>query len=161
MSAATFALLETKRGKPNKVARSAEQEICDGPHKYDGTVVNNKAVGYVPTEYKREEHEYPKMLYHPKFGLMPTPDPAKFAVGAVTQEQIMNANAAYEKALGQWRRENRTFLVALTAEEEKLPKHEQLKVLADREERLLKKGWLVSPPKPKEAQRFDFASEEI
>lgn len=160
MGSATFQLLETKRGKPNKVYKSAEQEICDGPHRYDGTVVNNKAVGYVPVAY--EHQEYPKLVYHPKYGLTPPPDPAKFSVGAVSQEQIMNANLAFEAAMNKWRRENRTNLIALTENEKiRLTPEEQLEKLKAREESLLKKGWLLTPPKPKESARFDLGSDEI
>src|ERR1700735_2476459 len=96
MASANFALLETKRGKPNKIPRSAEQEICDGPHRYDGTIVNNKAVGYVPVVY--EHQVFPRMLYHPKWGLSEKPDVAKFSVGCVTAQQFNAAFQAYQEA---------------------------------------------------------------
>lgn len=140
-----FALLETKRGKPNKIYRSAEQEITDEPHVYDPTIINNQAVGYRSAPYDREAHEYPKLVYHPKYGLEPKPEEAKFAVGAVTQQQIQNAAKAYQDALQQWMRANRTMEVKSKEDED----------------RLVKKGWSLTPPKLKESQRFDVNSEEI
>lgn len=119
--------------------------VCKGPHVYDGTIVNNKAVGYVPKVYDRSEHEYPKVLYHPKWGHKTPPEGARFMVGAVTQEQMQSAMAAYEKAMAEWQRSNR-IKFAKSAEDE---------------ERLIKKGWLAKPPQPKEAARFDLDSEEL
>jgi len=145
MGSATFALLETKRGKPNKIPRSAEQEITDAPHRYDPALINNKIVGYVPEPYDRSKNEHPKMLYHPNYGKTAKPDPERFALGARTQEQIQNSAAAYQEALNKWNRENRTFLA----------------MNADDEERLLKKGWTLIPPAAKKQAAFDLNSEDI
>lgn len=138
-----FALLETKRGKPNKISRSAEQEICDGPHRFDGSVVNNKVVGYVPVVY--EHQVYPRMLYHPKWGMEDTPDMAKFSVGCTTAQQFQAAFQAFQAAEEKWRRSNRTKLAA-NEEEEK---------------RLLEKGWLQQPPLRAKNKQFDMSSDEI
>jgi hypothetical protein len=119
--------------------------VCKGPHKYDGTIVNNKAVGYVGEVYRREEHEFPKMLYHPKWGQKPEPEAARFMVGAITQEQMQNAMATYQKAVTEWMRSNRVKLVSDQAEAE----------------RLIKKGWLDKPPQRKDSPQFDLDSEEL
>jgi hypothetical protein len=119
--------------------------ICKGPHRYDSTIVNNKAVGYVGEVYDRKDHEYPKVLYHPKWGQRPQPEGARFFVGAVTQEQMQSAYAAFEKALSEWRRTNRI----------KLAKN------ADEEKRLIEKGWLDKPPIPKDVKAFDLDSDEL
>lgn len=140
-----FALLDTKRGKPNKIARSAEQEITDQPHIYDGTLINNKVVGYVPKPWDPAANVYPKMLYHPNYGKKPKPEAERFSLGARTMEQIQAAADAYQDALNKWNRENRTFLALSDADEE----------------RLIKKGWTITPPAIKKQQAFDLASEEI
>lgn len=119
--------------------------VCKGPHEFDATVVNNKVVGYVGKTYNRADHEYPKVLYHPKWNQKPAPEANRFFVGAVTQEQHQNAFAAYEKTLEEWKRTNRIKIVKTEAEEKKL----------------LDKGWLATPPVPKDAKRFDLESDEI
>jgi hypothetical protein len=138
-----FALLDTKYGKPNKIHRSAEQEITDGNHRYDGSIVNNRAVGYVPVVY--EHQVYPRMMYHPDWGKLPRPDMAKFAVGCVTQEQFTQAFASYQAAEQKWLRSNRMKL----AENE------------EDEKRLKEKGWLLQAPLRKDNKQFDLNSEEI
>lgn len=145
MSSGNFAILDSEFGEPNEVRQPRAARNTRGHHAYDPTIVNNKAVGYVAKPYDRDANEYPKMLYHPNYGKTQKPDLARFAVGAVTQEQIQNAGKAFDAAMQKWMRENRT-------QEATSPEHEA---------RLVKKGWSVDPPKPKEAERFDLKSEEI
>lgn len=143
MAQTNFALLETLRGEDNPVHVPRAARAAKGPHKWDPTIINNKAVGYIPVIYEHEE--YPRMLYHPKWGMTAQPEMAKFAVGCVTTEQYQAAFAAFNKALETWQRSNRTKLVKDEAELE----------------RLTKKGWLDKPPLRKENPAFDFSSDEI
>jgi hypothetical protein len=138
-----FALLETKRGKPNKIHRSAMQETTDQPHKYDPRIENNQAIGYVPVTY--EHQDFPRMLYHPNWGKLAKPDMAKFAIGCITQDQFQQAFAAYQEAEQKWMRSNRVKLVESPEELE----------------RLEKKGWLLQPPLRKDNKQFDLNSDEI
>lgn len=145
MTDSNYAILQVDKLEDNPVPIPRATRICKGPHRYDATIVNNKAVGYVPVTYDRSEHEYPKVLYHPKYGQKAAPEGARYMVGAVTQEQMQSAMAAYEKAMAEWQRSNRIKYAAN----------------AEDEERLIKKGWQVKPPQPKEAARFDLDSEEL
>jgi hypothetical protein len=140
-----FIVLPAEIGEPNPVHQPRETRATRGPHVYDETVVNNKKVGYKGVTYDRSEHEYPKMLFHPEYGMKPLPEQAKFCVGCVTAEQFQNALVSYQAALEKWQRSNRTK----EAKDEKDQK------------RLLAKGWLPSPPKKKEAAAFDLSSDEL
>lgn len=139
----TFALLDTLRGEDNPVIQPRATRTARGQHIYDGTIVNNKAIGYVPVRY--EHQEFPRMLYHPKWGMTAQPEMAKFAVGCVTAEQFQAAHTAYAAALEKWQRSNRVKLV--------LNEEDQA--------RLEKKGWLEKPPLRKDNPAFDLNSEEI
>jgi hypothetical protein len=159
MSAASFALLDTQYGEDNKIQQPRAARAARGPHKYDPTIINNKIVGYVAVPYTHQE--YPKALYHPEYGMKPMPDAATFQAGAVTAAQIQNASQAFQTALEKWHRGQRIQIVTISKNELHLPEDEQLKALKEREERLIKKGWLPAPPKAKDSARFDMASEEI
>lgn len=142
-----YALLEQnvipgENGLDN-VAVPRAARICKGPHKYDGTIVNNKAIGYVPVRYQHQE--FPRMLYHPEWGANAKPEGPRYFVGAVTQEQMQNAMATYQEAEAKWLKANRTKLVETEKEFD----------------RLVKKGWLAKPPIRKENPAFDLSSDEI
>jgi hypothetical protein len=139
----TFALLDSQFAEENVVKPPRATRACKGPHRFDGTIINNKAVGYVPVTY--EHQEFPRMLYHPEWGMKARPEAARFFVGAVTQEQMQNAMAAFNEADQRWARSNRTKLVQNAKEQE----------------RLVKKGWLEKPPLRKENPAFDLTSDEL
>ena len=143
MSSSSFALLDTKYGDENKVVQPRAARATRGNHRFDHNIINNKIVGYVEVQYEHEE--YPRMLYHPNWGMEKKPDMAKFAVGCVTSEQFQQAFLAFQEAENKWNRSNRTKLATDK-------KHE---------ESLLKKGWLVKPPIRKENPAFDLGSDEI
>lgn len=138
-----YALLDSEYGEENVVKQPRSARATRGPHRYDGTIVNNKAVGYVPVTY--EHAEYPRLVYHPKWGMSKEPDMGKFAIGCVTSDQFIAAHKAYSEAMEKWQRTNRMKL-AQTEEDF---------------ERLVKKGWLDKPPLRKENPAFDMSSEEI
>lgn len=138
-----FALLSTEYGDENNVQIPRGARICKGNHKYDPTIVANKAVGYIPVQY--EHQAYPRMLFHPDFGLAQKPDIARFAAGAHTPEQYQSAQMAYQDAESAWARKNRTKLVHGEKEEAKLTK----------------KGWLLKPPARELAVSFDMESDEL
>ena len=139
----SFGLLEQVQLEDNPVPIHRSARICRGPHRYDGTIVNNKAIGYVQVRY--EHQEFPRMLYHPEWGAKPKPEAARYFVGAVTQEQMQNAMNAYTEAEQKWARSNRVKLVTSAKEFEKLTK----------------KGWLDKPPLRKENPQFDLESDEL
>lgn len=138
-----FMVLPSEHGEENPVRPPKATRNARGQHRWNPAIVDNKAVGYERVVY--EHQEYPKVLYHPKYGIEPKPEEAKFAVGAVTVEQLQNAAKAYIEAINKWNRSNRTT---------------EAKSRED-EERLVKKGWTLTPPKPKPAEKFDLASEEV
>jgi len=140
-----FALLDSQFGEDNVVKQPRSARNTRGNHKYDGTIVNNKAVGYVPVSYDPAENQYPKMLFHPDFGKSLAPEMAKYAVGCVTTEQFQSAHTAFAQAMEKWNRANRTKLV----DDEK------------KEKSLITKGWLAKPPARKENPAFDMSSDEI
>jgi hypothetical protein len=143
----TFGLLEQNiipgENGLDAVAVPRAARICKGNHKYDDRIVNNKAIGYVQVHY--EHQDFPRMLYHPEWGAQPKPEAARYFVGAVTQQQMQNAMATYQKAEANWLKANRTKLVATEEEFD----------------RLVKKGWLAKPPIRKENPAFDLSSDEI
>jgi hypothetical protein len=139
-----FALLETKKGRENKVITPASCDAARGPHTYDRSVGHDgMVVGYVPVSF--EHQEYPKMLFHPKYGAKPEPTAGKFTVGCVTADQYQQALVTFQEALAAWQRENRTKVATSEAEEA----------------RLVKKGWLASPPVRKLTAAMDPNSDEI
>lgn len=139
-----FALLDTEYGEENVVKQPRSARHTRGNHRYDGTIVNNKAVGYVPVVY--EHQVYPRMMYHPKWGMKPKPDSAKFFIGCVTPDQFTAAFASYQAAEQDWMRGNRVKLAENEADEK----------------RLTEKGWLLQPPLQKgNKAQFDLNSEEI
>lgn len=138
-----YTLLDQIQLEENPVPIPRGARVCKGPHKYDGTIVNNKAIGYVPVQYKHEE--FPRMLYHPEWGAKAKPEGGRFFIGAITQEQMQNAMTAYQEAEAKWARGNRTKLVTNAKDLE----------------RLIKKGWLDKPPLRKENPMFDMDSEEL
>jgi len=159
MAQTNFALLETLRGEDNKVQVPRAARAAKGQHKYDPTIINNKAVGYIPMIYEHED--FPKMLYHPKWGMTTAqPEMAKFSVGCVTAEQYQAAFAAYNKALETWQRSNRTKIVGAEREPGITDEQYLAKCTAD-VERLVKKGWLEKPPVRKDNPAFDLTSDEI
>ncbi|HUD64653.1 MAG TPA: hypothetical protein VMQ17_08750 [Candidatus Sulfotelmatobacter sp.] len=143
MSTESYAVLQVDKLEDNPVPIPRAARICKGPHKYDGTIVNNKAIGYVPVMY--EYQEFPRMLYHPEWGARPKPEGARFFIGAITQEQMQNAMTAYQEAESKWARGNRVKLVGSPKEFD----------------RLVKKGWLEKPPIRKENPMFDMESDEL
>jgi hypothetical protein len=143
MGSSSFAVLKSEHLEDNPVPVPRAARVCKGPHRYDGTIVNNKAIGYVPVTY--EHQDFPRMVYHPNWGEKPEPEGAKFFMGAVTQEQMMSAHAAYEQARSEWRRHNRTKLVKSKSEFEAL----------------IKKGWLAKPPLREDNPQFDMDSDEL
>jgi ribosomal protein L15 len=138
-----FIVLPAELGEENPVRQPRAARNTRGHHRWDGTIVNNRAVGYVPVAY--EHQAFPRMMYHPKWGMTPEPEMAKYAIGCVTAEQFQNAFAAYTKAVEDWKRKNRVKL-AETQEDF---------------DRLVKKGWLDKAPLRKENPAFDMNSEEI
>jgi hypothetical protein len=86
---------------------------------------------YIREQY--EHQEYPKLLYHPKFGQTPEPKLADYAAGATTPEQSIKAHESFRMAYDKWMKTNR------------------IKEATDpeREKELLAKGWVAQPPKPK------------
>jgi hypothetical protein len=100
-------------------------------------------VGYVPEPYTHQE--YPKMLYHPDYGLAPRPDIAKFASDCRTADQYLAALQSFQEAEQKWSRGQRT---------------KQAKDKKD-EERLKKKGWLLSPPAKPVTPQFDMECDEL
>jgi len=138
-----YQLLDQIQLEENPVPIPRAARVCKGPHRYDGTIVNNKAVGYVPVQYKHEE--FPRMLYHPEWGAKPKPEGGRFFIGAITQEQMQNAMTAYQEAETKWARSNRVKLVTNAKDLE----------------RLIKKGWLDKPPIRKENPLFDMESEDL
>lgn len=138
------ALLDTKRGRENKVIVPISATHAGGPHKYDRTIgPDGMVVGYVPISY--EHQAYPRMLFHPSFGQNPEPSQQKFCTGAVTDSDYRRAFDSFNEAMNEWRRENRTVLAA-NAKDEK---------------RLAEKGWLLQPPVHKDTKLFDLTSEEL
>lgn len=138
-----YAILQVDKLEDNPVPIPRATRICKGPHRYDSTIVNNKAVGYVPVMY--EHQAFPRMMYHPEWGAKPKPEGGRYFIGAITQEQMQNAMVAYQDAEAKWQRGNRTKLV--TSQKEL--------------DRLLKIGWLDKPPIRKENPMFDMDSDEL
>jgi len=139
----SFGLLEQVQLDDNPVPIPRSARICKGNHKWDNTIVNNKAIGYVPVRY--EHQEFPRLMYHPEWGAKPKPEAARYFVGAVTQEQMQNAMNTYTEAEQKWARSNRTKLITSQKEFDKLAKI----------------GWLAKPPIRKENPQFDLESDEL
>jgi len=139
----SFGLLDQVQLEDNPVPIARSARVCKGNHRYDSTIVNNKAIGYVPVHY--EHQDFPRMVYHPEWGAKARPEAARYFVGAVTQEQMQNAMAAYNEAEAKWSRANRTKLAANRKDFDAL----------------LKKGWLDKPPLRKENPQFDMDSDEL
>ena len=129
-----------------KVHIPDELEATRQQHVWDDRRVNGEVVGYAPVTYDREENEFPKLLYHPKWGEKMEPRQQDFARPNMTGPELEAALTAFNSAREKWQRDNRTKLVA-TPEAEK---------------RLLEKGWLPKPPENKKAQKaFAMDSDEI
>jgi hypothetical protein len=94
--------------------------------------------------YTRQK--YPRTMFHPEYGLAPRPDISKFTSDCRTADQYRTAFKSFTEAEEQWARGNR-ILQANNKEDE---------------ERLAKKGWLLTPlAKLWFTSAFDMESEEL
>lgn len=121
-------------GKRNKIVISDLAEPALQNHIYDANInpETGKRFGY--RTITKDFEEFPKMLYHPDWGLKPKPDIRDYSKGAQTPEAIESAQHAFSGAMKKWERGNRVKTVT-----EKDGKKEL--------DRLGKIGWLTAPPK--------------
>ena len=108
---------------------------------------NTEEREYEAVEGGYVHQDYPRMMYHPEWGKEPMPDMAKFGAGANTIQEAELRNIAFNEALHNWRRKNRTKMAGNAKEFEALKK----------------KGWLDKPPVRESANgiQFDYDSDEI
>lgn len=130
---------------PNPVVLPKGAKAALQNHVYDPNInpATGKRFGYQRRPY--EHQEYPKQLYHPDYGKRPKPDVNDFARAAKSVEETEKAMTAFQQALAKWNRSNRIKTVTSKKEED----------------RLLKIGWMPTPPQPETAQAFDPNSDEL
>jgi hypothetical protein len=145
MSQSSYGALGAEQIEQNEIQIPRGSRACKGPHKWDPTIINNKAVGYIPVAYVHQE--YPKMLYHPTYGKLARPNINHFAsmCRPGDSESYKNALEAFMAAEQKWERGNRYKIV-----ESK-----------EREDELIAKGWLLTQPVFKSKEKFDMGSDEI
>lgn len=111
--------------KVNRVHVPDALEGAKGNHVYARTIDENNQPGmaYVAQPYDREQGDYPKVLYHPKYHAEPKP-----------LENDHKDLGSYNGAMLKWEQQ---FARTVHARDK------------EHEAELLKKGWLPSPPKAK------------
>lgn len=113
------------RKNRNKVYIPDALEGAKSTHVYARTVDENgqPGMGYVPVPYEREANEFPKMLFHPDYHKVPAPIHNDF-----------KELGAYNAAVAAWE-----------------SKYGRTQMAADKEDedRLVKKGWRLTPPEVK------------